>query len=85
MSGIPIDWIKKEKTPEGKKKVEGVLRNSVLALSIVYKLLEDKEKDLNSVKASDYENPSWAYLQAHKNGKLEQLQELKRLLSFVNP
>lgn len=85
MSSIPTQWIKKEKSEEGRKRIEGILRNSVSALTLVYSLLEEKEKELSSPKTSDYENPSWAFLQAHKNGKLEQLAELKQLLEFIRP
>jgi len=85
MSGIPTEWLKTHHTPQDRARVEQLLRNSTAALSLVYNLLSDRERELNIVKTKDYDNPSWAFLQAHKNGSLQQLAELKRLLEFIKP
>lgn len=41
-------------------------------------ILESWEKELK-VTRGDYENPAWAYRQAHENGMLEVYSKLKKL------
>jgi hypothetical protein len=39
-------------------------------------------KDGDQVKTNDYDSPSWAYKQAHLNGRREALEEIIQLISF---
>lgn len=54
----------------GSTKVLDILHNIVYNMSIV----ESKPS------TKDYDSPSWAYLQAHKNGRIEALREIAKLL-----
>lgn len=83
--GIPSDWIKS--IPEKERKdFEDVLRNSTYVLSRLQNILKEKVDNLDrkEVDLTAYENPSWAYLQAHLNGKRSGLLEALRLLEFLD-
>jgi hypothetical protein len=44
---------------------------------IVYNVIKESE-----IKTSDYNSPSWAYLQAHQNGRREALEEIIKLITL---
>lgn len=62
------------------KKTGELLKASTPTLELIDNLLERKIKDSLVVNGSDYETPSWAYKQAHLNGRTEALKELQRLV-----
>lgn len=62
------------------KKTSDLLTASTPTLQLIDLLLERKIKDSLTVNGSDYEIPSWAYKQAHLNGRVEALKELQRLI-----
>lgn len=83
--GIPSDWIKH--LPEKERKdFEDVLRNSTYVLTRLQDILNTKVDTLDrkEVDLTAYENPSWAYQQAHLNGKRSGLLEALRLLEFLD-
>jgi hypothetical protein len=43
---------------------------------IVYNTIKESE-----IKTNDYSSPSWAYLQAHQNGRREALEEIIKLIT----
>jgi len=50
----------------------------------LYEILEDAEKTINTKETniSEYTIPSWAFEQAHLNGKKAALKEIKQLIGF---
>jgi hypothetical protein len=78
-----LDWTRHLKNDEEKKSFEAALRNSHL-LNRLRDLLSEREKALTSKELSTqiYDSPSWPYLQAHINGKKEELLYLHKLLNF---
>lgn len=48
------------------------------------KVLARRLEDFHQPKPSDYDNPSWAYLQAHRNGQEEMLLEVIKLIGEQN-
>lgn len=82
MSNLNLRWTKG--LDEGKKdSVENLIRNSHIVLSRLRDIIEEDLRDLNKAREADYENPSWAFLQAHQNGKQEYARQLLSLLSFL--
>ena len=63
---------------DDKKKILDVLKYS----PAIQRLVQMVEADLKSLEPSrtDYENTSWAYLQAHKNGEKIALERVLKLL-----
>lgn len=78
-------WSKHLKDPEKKAEFEKTVRNSTLVLTRLKVLLneiEDNiEKSERTVRA--YDLPNWDYRQAHINGRMQTLQEVKDLISFI--
>lgn len=70
--------------PKSKAEIEYGLKH---VPPILKRLKEMLQKDLAEVegleiKVSDYASPSWAYLQAHRNGEKARLKKTLDLLSF---
>ncbi|MGD9682597.1 MAG: hypothetical protein AB7W16_15525 [Candidatus Obscuribacterales bacterium] len=63
-----------------KKSLIATLDNSDLP-KILQSILEKWRRE-NVMTKPQYENPSWAYLQAHQNGMTEILDRLDRLFAF---
>ena len=82
--GLPVAWFKNV-DPEKRANYEETLRNSSTALSRLYDIVEEKEQTMNSqeVSLSDFDNPSWPYKQAYRNGQKAALKEMKELLAFI--
>lgn len=81
---IPIHWLKNA-SEDKRTEVEAIIRNSVVALSRLYDIIEEKESSINSaeVSQSDFENPSWAYKAAYRLGQKASFKEIKDLLAFI--
>jgi len=77
-------WTKNLKTEEEQDNFNNLLLGARPVLERLMELLNEKEQSLEgserSVKA--YENPNWAYLQAHKNGCASMLTSIKTLINL---
>lgn len=82
--GLPVVWTKGI-AEELKSDFEIQVRNSTSTLSRLYDIIEEKENSINNqeVSISDFDNPSWAYKQAYRNGQKASLKEIKELLAFI--
>lgn len=81
---LSLEWFRGNHKPADKEKLEQALRNSTYVLSKLLEVCDGWEQDLlrQSLSAADYDTPSWAYKQAHRNGDLSRIRKLKDLLSF---
>jgi hypothetical protein len=84
--GIATDWVKHLRTEAERKSFEEAVRHDTLVLGRLKAILEEKISNLDRMEGSlsEYENPSWAYKQAHMNGIRAGLTEAKNLLSFLD-
>lgn len=84
--GLSLEWTKHLKTPEEKKQLEESIRHDTYVLGRLLEIIEDKIKDLDQgeISLASYDNPSWAYKQAHMNGTRQGLTTVKNLLSFLD-
>lgn len=48
---------------------------------LLYDILSEERDKTVKITTSDYESPSWAFKQAHVNGKREQLDRILKFLS----
>lgn len=79
---LNLRWVK----GVSKDRVEGlekIIRNSHIVLSRLKEIIEEDLKDLNKHTEADYESSSWAYKQAHENGKREYARQMLSLLNFL--
>ncbi len=77
-------WTKNLQTQDEKDNFNNQLLGARPVLERLTELLNEKEVELDrserSLKA--YDNPNWAYLQAHKNGCASMLQSVKELINL---
>lgn len=84
MSSKPcIDWFKGRSEKE-KEDLEYVLRNNTILIQSILDILTryEQEEDRSEISPSQYDNPSWAYKQADKNGARRSLSKVKALFTF---
>jgi len=81
---LSLQWTKGV-SEEDRPSVEKAIRNSTTALSHLKGILEERLSELTKSEAreSEYDNPAWAYKQAHRNGEVLSLLKTLELLSFV--
>lgn len=72
----PEIWFR-GKSPEDKERMIALMNHSDLVERLL-EIIGSYEREL-SVSRGDYNNPSWAYKQAHENGLLEAYSKIKRL------
>jgi hypothetical protein len=85
MRALSTEWAR-HLDGQDKQNFEDLVRNTVTVLSRLRAILEDKEASVYKTEASEseYDNPAWAYKQAHLNGKLAAYRELKTLTNFLD-
>jgi hypothetical protein len=80
---LSLEWFKDIPT-ERKEEFERALRSSTTIVSQLLHLLDTWELDLNAQETIvDYDTPSWAAKQAHRNGDRARIRKLRDLLSFL--
>ena len=77
-------WTAHLQTDEEKQRFRNQLYGSREVLERLSKLVETKENELGAAERnqSAYENPNWAYLQAHRNGYASAMKVIKNLLTL---
>lgn len=83
MKGTPLAWTKGLSDKE-KEDLEVQLRNSVVLRRLLL-ILNEKLQTLSDqeVSVQDYDDPSWAFKQAHRNGERKGLKTIRDLLNFL--
>jgi len=66
-----------------KERTEKLIRNSGIVLSRLRDIIQEDLDNIQKETEKDYDNPSWAYLQAHKNGKSDYARQMLSLLNFL--
>jgi hypothetical protein len=86
-SNISLQWTKHLKTESERKDFEKTLRNSSYTMrrirDILAEMLVEEQKAKISLK--DYQGGDWAYKQAHRNGRVENLNRCLELFNFLGP
>lgn len=77
-------WVKNLKTKEEQERFFNTLQGARPVLERLDELLTEKQDTLDrterTIKA--YDNPNWAYQQAHKNGCASMLMAVKELINL---
>jgi hypothetical protein len=82
---LSTQWTRNIKDPKKREDFERTLRASNTLVIRLLEILDEEERALNTGECSlkDFEDPSWAYKQAFKNGDRQRIKKLRDLLSFV--
>lgn len=77
-------WTKNLKTPEEQDNFNNQLLGARPVLERLTALIDEKSKELESTELTlkAYDNPNWAYQQAHKNGYKGAMKYLKELINL---
>lgn len=77
-------WTRHIKDPSEKEDFENSIRGAQRVLERLKTLLDEEEKALDQTEldAKAYDNPSWAYKQAFKNGLRKGISIIKPLLDL---
>lgn len=85
---LPLDWTKDLRSSEEKEsRTKAILnRTNDEVLRVLLKLIKAENERMRNreVNMTNYESPSWAYMQAHYNGGRQALNWIEDLLSFVD-
>lgn len=84
MKKLSLVWTKHLKTDEERREFEKTVRHDTLVLGRLEEIIQEKLSGLENreVSLDDYNNPSWAYKQAHMNGIRKGLTEILDLLKI---
>lgn len=78
--GVPTEWLKGQDDPEA---LEEHLRNLVNS-RFSKRLREVLEARLDQLinTGSDFNNPNWSHVEAHRQGRVKELVDILTLISF---
>ena len=81
---LALEWTKGCRNEKEKQVREELVQNSVRVLEVIRGILGQKllEVRKNNLKASNYNNPSWAYKQADNIGYSRALTEVLQLMEI---
>lgn len=60
-----------------------LLNNSTAVFTKLKAILKDEEEAIARQECSDYRDPSWSHVQAHRNGDRAAIRRVLKLLDFV--
>lgn len=71
--------------PEKKEEFEGAIRNSTVALSKLYEILESywDQLDLREMNEETFKCPEWANLQAYYGGQKKSIHKIMSLIEGI--
>lgn len=79
-------WTSHIKDPEKKAEFSKLLRHSTMSLGRLQEIVKESKEGLLRTErsAKAFENPNWAFAQAHTNGMLQAYDNMLKLLSFLD-
>lgn len=82
---LPMEWYIGCTTPEEKAERETLVRNSTQFATILCQIMYRKAEviERKGLKEEDYKDTAWMTLQAFRNGKLAQLEELVEVFKYL--
>ena len=75
-------WLSHLKDSKEREEYKNKLLASRFLLDKLHEIVYNIVKMETRPSTKDYDSPSWAYLQAHQNGRLEAFEEILKLLSI---
>lgn len=82
--GFTTEWVR-HLPEEERKEFEQLVRNSTVVLGRLMQIIDMKIESIEreELNKETYENPGYPYWQAHVNGRVGGLSEIRRLLEFM--
>ena len=79
-----LAWLKKCKSEEDKAKYIASLQRAKWVLDDLSELVDSNmsANEAGEISPKSYDNPNWAYRQAHVNGYKQALKDLKNLITI---
>ena len=77
---IPSEWLTSCKSDEDKEELKQYLLNSSRLFDLLKDMIQRRYDQECGAKVIDYDSQSWSHKQAHKNGRLNALEEVFKLL-----
>ena len=77
--GLSAKWFQHLRKEETKQSREETVRAGSTVLDLLTQTIEGEILALEKSRTSDYDNPNWAYKQAHLNGQIQTLRNLLTL------
>ena len=77
---IPSEWLAKCQSDEEKEELKQYLRNSSRLFDLLKDMLQRRYDQEWGAKVVDYDSQSWSHKQAHKNGRINALEDIYKLL-----
>lgn len=79
-TNISTEWYHRCKGRDEEQTRKNLVESSTPILAVLKSLVDQRKLELLSTRETDYDVPGWPYLQAHRNGRLEELDRLSNLL-----
>ena len=82
---LPIAWTSHLlNNPKEKESLENTIKSSTTIINRLLDIYKDKERALYkaSISPSSYENKEWSIERARYDGRLQEIEELKQLLTI---
>ena len=79
---ISVEWYFGCKNKEERDARKGLVDSAAPALDVLRQIVEQR-RETYAMKSSDYDVVAWPYYQAHRNGQMEELDRLIKLIGSV--
>jgi len=76
------DWLRQAKNKADKEAVIAQLEAARPAFKLLESILLARKAGMGLFKEEDYNSPSWANLQAHRNGRTQECEWLLKLITL---
>lgn len=76
---IPSEWLAKCENDEDKEELKQYLLNSSRLFDLLKDMLQRRYDQEWGARLVDYDSASWSHKQAHKNGRMDALEEIYKL------
>ena len=77
---IASEWLTKCQSDDEKEELKQYLLNCSRVFTLLKSMLQQRYDREWGAKVADYDNPSWSHKQAHKNGRMDAIEEIYKLL-----
>lgn len=79
---VPSDWISHLGTPEEQVAFKKRLLAASDVFDVLRNLVQVRYNQIASTKVDDYTVPNWEFMRAHRDGQLEELENIWKLIPF---
>lgn len=81
--GLVVQWLTGCQTEKERDARRSLLLGADPAFRVLLAIIEQGREDLLACREADYNDSAWACKQAHRNGRLEELDRLSYLLRSI--